>query len=395
MSRAARPRFWSAVAIVGALIVAPDASAQREAQDFGLPTQTPTPTATRTPTRTATATATRTPTRTATVTATATRTPTASVTATPTVTATATPTVTATATPTLPTADVLLVDDDDNSPDIRGFYEAALAVLGVTYDVFDTGNSDVEPSAATLSSYSMVIWFSGDETAGFAGPGAAGETALSSWLLAGGCLLLSSQDYLADHGLTPFASSVLGVASFLDNQGQTTVIGAADPYTGVGTRTLAYPFANASDRVTPLAGGPETAYFGNAGPAAVVVGNPTSSTIFLGFPFEALPQAADRATVMGRTFDYCAGVVVFGDGLETGDAARWSTSVQARFARPEPSEGWFASLLRWIFPPEESTSVRPTAVSAGPPPAPAPRPAEPAVSGGARASRPPTRRPAP
>jgi len=32
-------------------------------------------------------------------------------------------------------ADVLLVDDDDNSPDVRGYYTAALDALGVSYTV--------------------------------------------------------------------------------------------------------------------------------------------------------------------------------------------------------------------------------------------------------------------
>ena len=40
---------------------------------------------------------------------------------------------------------VLLVDDDDNAPDVRGSYTAALDALDVDYQVWDTANSDNEP----------------------------------------------------------------------------------------------------------------------------------------------------------------------------------------------------------------------------------------------------------
>jgi hypothetical protein len=46
-----------------------------------------------------------------------------------------------------------LLVDDDNDPDVRFFYAEALDGLGVTYEVWDTGNSDNEPDAATLDAY--------------------------------------------------------------------------------------------------------------------------------------------------------------------------------------------------------------------------------------------------
>ncbi len=80
---------------------------------------------------------------------------------------------------------ILLVDDDDNSPDVRPTYTAGLDALGLQYDVWDTGNSDVEPSGAELAPYRTVIWFTGDEFGGVAGPGAATEADLASWLAGG------------------------------------------------------------------------------------------------------------------------------------------------------------------------------------------------------------------
>ena len=57
---------------------------------------------------------------------------------------------------------ILLVDDDDNAPDVRASYTDALTALGKTYDVWDTRNSDNEPDAATLAYYQTVIWFTGN-----------------------------------------------------------------------------------------------------------------------------------------------------------------------------------------------------------------------------------------
>lgn len=67
-------------------------------------------------------------------------------------------------------ADVLLVDDDDNAPDIHLNYTAALDDLGVSYDIRDTNNTDNEPDEASLSGYDTVA----------IGPGAATEPVFTS-----------------------------------------------------------------------------------------------------------------------------------------------------------------------------------------------------------------------
>jgi hypothetical protein len=118
---------------------------------------------------------------------------------------------------------ILLVDDDDNSPDVRSYYTDALDGLGQFYDVWDTNNSDNEPSAFDLAPYEFVVWFTGDSFGGAAGPGAAGEAALGEWLDGGGCFLISSQDYLYDRGLTGFMQDYLGVSSFTNDVSQTSV----------------------------------------------------------------------------------------------------------------------------------------------------------------------------
>ena len=57
---------------------------------------------------------------------------------------------------------VLLVDDDDNAPDVLNAYSNELDSLGLPYDVWDTRNSDVEPGFSFLGGYTRVIWGSGN-----------------------------------------------------------------------------------------------------------------------------------------------------------------------------------------------------------------------------------------
>jgi len=198
----------------------------------------------------------------------------------------------------------LLVDDDDNGPDVRSYYTDTLDALGLSYDIWDTGNTDNEPDAAYLNSYTTVIWFSGDGWGGYAGPGSAGETALASFLDDGKCLFVSSQDYHYNRGLTTFMSTYLGVDSASDDVSQTTVTGEGGPFWGMGPYTLSYPFEDYSDNVSPDSTA-EEAFIGDQGDAAVYKDNHVYRTSFWGFPFEALPSATNRQNTMSAIMDFC------------------------------------------------------------------------------------------
>jgi len=198
---------------------------------------------------------------------------------------------------------VLLVDDDDNNPDVRSYYADALAALGQDYDLWNTNNSDNEPSAAVLAPYGVVIWFTGDEWGGAAGPGPAGEQALTDFLNRGKNLFLSSQDYYYDRGLTNFMRNYLGVSSVTNDVAQTTVSGAGSLFSGYGPYSLSYPFSNYSDRVIPDATA-EVAFTGNAGNAAVDKSTPVYRTAFFGFPFEAISGTANRNAVLSRLLEW-------------------------------------------------------------------------------------------
>ena len=191
---------------------------------------------------------------------------------------------------------ILLVDDDDNSPDVRSAYIDMINAAGLLYEVHDTQNSNNEPDAATLQGYPLVIWFTGGEWGGFAGPGSSGETALATYIDAGGHLLFSSQDYLYDNGLTSFGSSHLGIASFTSDVNQYTVTGTGELFGDLGSVSLVYPFTNYSDMVSPIASA-ELAFSGNIDDAGIHLEGNQGGAVFLGFPVEAM-GSTDQQNIM-------------------------------------------------------------------------------------------------
>ncbi len=156
---------------------------------------------------------------------------------------------------------ILLVDDDNNAPDTRLYYTAALDNLGYEYTVFDTGGgSGNGPDLQTLQEYTIVLWFSGDKNGSdSAGPNPTDEINLTAYLEGGGRLFLDSQEYLYDMGITAFAQNYLGVGSFTEDGGNASVkYGVAgNPLgDGLGPFTLSYPagFSDYADLVNPGAG---------------------------------------------------------------------------------------------------------------------------------------------
>ncbi len=220
---------------------------------------------------------------------------------------------------------LLLVDDDDNQPDVRPAYESALAALGRAWDVWDTDNSDIEPTAADLALYRAVVWFSGDEYGGAAGAGADGEGAVAAWLDAGAaCIMISGQDILWDRGVTPLLEGYFGIAAVEDDTRHVTVSGTGSVFGGLGPYALDYPFYNYSDTLTP-GDGTEEAFTGDQGVAAVTRAAAGYRTAFLAFPLEAVAAEDDRRQVLERFLEGCA--ELFADGFESGDTAAWSVVV--------------------------------------------------------------------
>jgi len=233
-------------------------------------------------------------------------------------------------------ANILLIDDDDDSPDVIDSYQDAINFAGQTFDVWNTttqglnGTEHVdEPDPATLSNYKMVIWFSGDAKGGpnqpKAGPNSSSEAALTQYLRTGGCLLLSSEEYFADQGgvLNTFQSNILGASGIVDNVNHTTVTGNGI-FSNVGTLTLDFSggLINATDAVSPdTSQGSQLAFTGDMGNAGISRDTASFRSIFLGFPLEAISSQDKRREVIQTAIDFCittTPVCLFCDDFEDG-----------------------------------------------------------------------------
>lgn len=117
---------------------------------------------------------------------------------------------------------VLLVDDDQDSPDVRTYYTSALDELRATYDVWDVAGQG-SPSASDLMGYRMVIWFTGyPRSDTFT---SANEAAVATYLDAKGRFCLVSEDYLYERGLTSFSLIRLRIDSYTSDVNRTDPVG--------------------------------------------------------------------------------------------------------------------------------------------------------------------------
>ncbi|MFG0292326.1 MAG: S8 family serine peptidase [Phycisphaerales bacterium JB050] len=219
---------------------------------------------------------------------------------------------------------LLLVDDDDNGPDMQASYIQLLDHMGMDYDLWDTNNTDNEPDFETLAGYQVVLWFSGDEFGGAAGPGPAGEEALAAYIDAGGCVLLTSQDYLYDRlgfgGTTPtdFMSDYFGIGAPIDHDENQASVTGSSIFSALGNITLSYPFSNYSDIAGPN-GLADLAFSGNVGDAGTVVLTENSLAVFLPWPLEAISDVPTRASVFEAFLAACPGDPAPCDGDVNGD----------------------------------------------------------------------------
>ena len=200
-----------------------------------------------------------------------------------------------------PDVHVLLVDDDDNNPDVRPYYTVALNFMNQPYAIWETRDGLREPGSDSLAYYDQVIWFSGNRF-GEAGPGAATESALGDWLDTGNCLLLSSQEYFYDRGqvISPFMSTYLGLQNAVDDGGTyTSLSGQGAIFSGLGPFILSFPdpMTDHTDALTPSSGA-ETAFLGNDGIIGAITKTGTFLSSYWAFPLETLPDRAARTAAL-------------------------------------------------------------------------------------------------
>jgi hypothetical protein len=211
---------------------------------------------------------------------------------------------------------ILLVDDDNNAPNVAPSFAAALDTLGVVYNTFDVGGAGGNgPSLSELQSYRMVFWFSGDKFGSSAGPNTSDETNLAAYLDGGGRLFLSSQDYLYDFGLTSFGQNYLGIGTYANDTGNATGITgqAGDPIgDGLGPFSLTYPgdFTDYGD-VVSAGTGASVAFkaSNNTNNLNIDKSSGAWKTVFFGTDWQPVynNNAANGAAVLQRIVDFFDG----------------------------------------------------------------------------------------
>jgi hypothetical protein len=221
---------------------------------------------------------------------------------------------------------VLLVDDDWNFESTndggRPYYETALNRLGYAYNVWDT-ETEGTPSAATLSTYDIAVWFTGYD---WTEPISSTEEAeLISYLDNGGNLVLSSQEllynpppgnFIPDYLRIDTASSVQDVVitntmgnagdPLFDHLGQYTLVRPDDWDAYWSTGSYEGPY---NDIVYARAGGYEPMTYDNGYPNSTRYTDGDFKTVFFGFPLEWVNTIHQRAEILGTALNWMCQVM--------------------------------------------------------------------------------------
>jgi uncharacterized repeat protein (TIGR01451 family) len=208
------------------------------------------------------------------------------------------PTLVSTAVLTTKTPAPILLVDDDRWYNQESVYRAALDAGGFRYDYWDARIQPSELLSGTLARYPLVVWFTGYDWYAPLTSREVGE--LEAYLARGGRVFLSSQDALYYQAESLLAQHYLGVLDHSEDVTPTLAYGAQGQLTLPSQMELDYPFRNFSDGVIPAEDATVELYADSGW--AMGLSNLDRSgegwkSIFLSFPFEALPAASQPAVM--------------------------------------------------------------------------------------------------
>ncbi|MCA9923294.1 MAG: S8 family serine peptidase [Anaerolineales bacterium] len=215
------------------------------------------------------------------------------------------------------TFSILLVDDDWGmimsligwGQQVETAFVTAMNHQGSYFGYWDVESmGGEEPGLETLSNYDAVIWFSGDTyfPFGSAGPNEQSETALTSFLEQDRCLLISSQEYARDSGVSAFMQTYLGVSSAEDDAGATLLTGQPIIFDALGTFPIGGTpelFIADPDIVRPNASA-EVAFVREDQAPVAVYRDAGYQTVFLGFDLSDVGQM-ERMLILDTFLDWC------------------------------------------------------------------------------------------
>ena len=206
--------------------------------------------------------------------------------------------------------DTLLVDNDNNDPDVKAFYQTALTDSGTPFSFWDLAVDSHLPQHY-LNAHRNVVWFTG---ASYPGPLLPYEAELKAYLDQGGRMFVSGQDILDQAaGTTSFIHDYMHIAwdgTEAQNDKPTDNVTGVTGNTvtnGIGVVPLDLSVldgAEFSDELTLV--GPATPAFtddaGNTDGLSVDTG--TYKVVFLAFPFEEYGSPAQKADLVTRVLTF-------------------------------------------------------------------------------------------
>jgi len=208
---------------------------------------------------------------------------------------------------TIGAATILLVDHDDNNPDVTGYYTETLEALSISYDVWDVSTSGF-PIEQDLAAYDTAIWYTGDT---YNRATTEQEQELSNWLGQNNCLAVSSQGMLST--ITAFRSQYLGLRGYSSPYpAYTNVAGDWVVFGGLGPYDMVPPFY-ASVKSLFTNGLSHGSFVTPEGyQAGVTVYSDAFKSTFWGFPLEGIDDLAARQEIIGAYVDWCDNGVTYG-----------------------------------------------------------------------------------
>jgi hypothetical protein len=206
--------------------------------------------------------------------------------------------------------EILLVDDDGAESFEADYYAPAMAGIGRSFAIWDRGSASL--TGDILSNFDAVVW-----NVGFAFPTLddSDRAALTTFTNGGGSLFISGQDVGWDHNdqggaaLTWYRNT-LKANYVMDDTNNYTLDGVpGDPITdgmsitisgGDGANNQDYP-----DAITPYdASSHVILAYNTTYKGAVAADTGVYRVVYLGFGFEAINNAADRASLMESAIDW-------------------------------------------------------------------------------------------
>jgi uncharacterized repeat protein (TIGR01451 family) len=206
--------------------------------------------------------------------------------------------------------DTLLVDNDDNNPDVKGIYQQALTDSGTPFSFWDL-SVDKKLPQNFVNAFKHVVWFTG---ASYPGPLLPYEATLKAYLDQGGHLFVSGQDILDQAaGTTAFVHDYLHVnwdgTEAQNDKATNNVNGVSgSPVSnGIGTVPLDLSVLNGaqfSDELTLVSPAAPAFTDDAAQTDGLSVDTGTYKVVFVAFPFEEFGTAAQKADLITRVLTF-------------------------------------------------------------------------------------------